>query len=375
EKICNFIFPYFIPEQETRANLHLRSLTYLARSLNRIMVLPNVANSRMNCCAPFPFEFYYDLEEMKKMFLGVKFMTQQTFKEWTKELLIKPDTLHTWFIEDGRNNSYSIRDHEQMAIEPSEHYKKNLLHKLCLDQFDLKISDYVEFHTGGNRLENIEYKMSNFFTENLKDKKSPVILIRNRSRRQMFPLIEEPIPFAPHIMKQAFDLKNKLQSYYCIHWRMEQGIPEKMPKCAEQLIKTINHLKETEGINNVYLATDYPILGGNSASDTFHKVGKYHRIAMQMLNSTINLNTWVSLNAFEELRNDEKYASEFNSSGIHGILDKLTCIQADYFISGPINCCRINSTYTSLIGEARQALIDSGNKRIRNVITKWGTTE
>src|SRR6266480_1784273 len=61
EKLCNFIFSYFVPEQETRANVHLRSLTYLARSLNRIMVLPNVGNSRMNCCAPFSFEFYYDL--------------------------------------------------------------------------------------------------------------------------------------------------------------------------------------------------------------------------------------------------------------------------------------------------------------------------
>ena len=136
------MFPYFIPEQETRANLHLRSLTYLAQSLNRIMVLPNVGNSRMNCCAPFSFEFYYDLEKMRDMFPDIKFMTQQTFKDWTKELLIKPDTLHTWFIEDGRNDSYSVRDHEKMAIEPSLHYGKNILNKLCLNQFDLNISEY-----------------------------------------------------------------------------------------------------------------------------------------------------------------------------------------------------------------------------------------
>ncbi|RIA95655.1 hypothetical protein C1645_460168 [Glomus cerebriforme] len=372
EKTCNFMFPYFIPEQETRANLHLRSLTYLARSLNRIMVLPNVGNSRMNCCAPFSFEFYYDLEEMKKMFPNVKFMTQQTFKEWTKELLIKPDTLHTWFIEDGRNDSYSIRDHDHIAVEPGVVYEKKALHRLCVDQFDLEISDYLEFHTGIGYLKDFEYKMSNFFTENLKDRKSPVILIRNRSRRQMFPLIEEPIPFAPHIMKEALELRNKLQPYYCIHWRMEQGIPEEMPKCASRLINTINHLKETEGINNVYLATDYPISGGKSASETFYVVGKYHRKAMQMLNSTLNLNTWVSLNALKEFKNDKKYASEFSSSGIHGILDKLTCIQADYFLSGPKNCCRIRSTYTRLISEARQALIDNGDKRIRNAITRWG---
>ncbi|CAB4479316.1 uncharacterized protein OCT59_027749 [Rhizophagus irregularis] len=372
EKTCNFMFPYFIPEQETRANLHFRSLTFLAESLNRIMVLPNVGNSRIDCCTKFPFEFYYDLEKMKKMFPSIKFMTQQTFKEWTKELLIKPDTLHTWFIEDGRNDSYSIRDHNQMAVEPGVRYEKNLLSKLCINQFDLKISDYMEFHTGIGHVNDFEHKMFNFFTENLKDIKSPVILIRNRSRRQMFPLIEEQIPFAPHIIKQADEIVNKLQSYYCIHWRMEQGILEKMPKCAENLIETINYLKMTEEINNVYLATDYPISGGKSASDTFYSVRKEHRIAIQMLNSTLNFNTWVSLNAFKEFRNDKKYDSEFSSSGIHGILDKLVCIQSDYFLSGPKDCCRIRSTYTRLISEERKDLIDNGDKRIRNVITRWG---
>jgi hypothetical protein len=372
EKTCKFMFTYFVPEQETRANLHLRSLTYLARSLNRIMVLPNVGNSRINCCAPFSFEFYYDLEKMREMFPDVKFMTQQTFKEWTKELLIKPDTLHAWFIEDGRKDSYTVRDHERMAVEPSEHYGVNILHRLCIDQFDLKISDYIEFHTGKKYFKK-DFKniMADFFTENLKDRKSPVILIRNRSRKQMFPLIEEPIPYAPHIVKQAFELKNKLEPYYCVHWRMEQGIPEEMPKCAEKLIETINSLKEKEGINNVYLATDYPISGGTSASETFFGVNTYHQTAIQMLNHTVNFNTWVSLNAFEKFRNDKRYASEFSGSGIHGILDKLTCMQADYFLSGPKGCCRILSTYTRLIGEARKALIDSGNKRIRNVVTRW----
>ncbi|RGB35391.1 hypothetical protein C1646_667769 [Rhizophagus diaphanus] len=371
KKTCNFMFPYFIPEQETRANLHLRSLTFLAESLNRIMVLPNVGNSRMDCCMKFSFEFYYDLEKMKKMFPKVKFMTQQTFKEWTEELLIKPDALHTWFIEDGRNDSYSIRDHNQMAVEPGVRYEKNLLSKLCVNQFDLKISDYKEFHTGIGHVNDFEYKMFNFFTENLKDIKSPVILIRNRSRRQMFPLIEEPIPFASHILNQANEIRNKLQPYYCIHWRMEQGIPQKMPNCASELIKMINDLKTTEGINNIYLATDYPISGGNAASNTFYGVGKYHKLAIQMLNSTFDINTWISLNALKEFRNNEYYDSEFKNSGIHGILDKLICIQSDYFISGSRDCCRLLSTYTKLIGEARKNLIDSGDTRIRNTITRW----
>ncbi|CAB4412987.1 unnamed protein product [Rhizophagus irregularis] len=371
EKTCNFMFPYFIPEQETRANLHLRSLTFLAESLNRIMVLPNVGNSRIDCCTKFSFEFYYDLEKMKEMFPRVKFMTQQTFKEWTEELLIKPDTLHTWLIEDGRKDSYSIRDHDYISIEQGVQYGKKLINNLCLDQFNLNISDYIEFHSGKIMIKDFEFKMFNFLTENLKNRKSPVLLIRNRCRKQMFPLIEEPIPFAPHILNQANEIRNKLQPYYCIHWRMEQGIPQKMPNCASELIKMINNLKPKEGINNIYLATDYPISGGKSASSTFYRVEKYHKLAIQMLNSTFDINTWISLNALKEFRNNEYYDSEFNNSGIHGILDKLICIQSDYFISGPRDCCRILSTYTKLIGEARKNLIDSGDTRIRNTITRW----
>ncbi|GBB93387.1 hypothetical protein RclHR1_02160013 [Rhizophagus clarus] len=371
EKTCNFIFPYEIPEQETRANVHLRSFTYLAESLNRIMVLPNVGHSRINCCNKFPFEFYYDLEKTREMFPKVKFMTQETFKNWTNELLIKPNTLHTWLIEDGRKDSYPKRNHKHIAIDPGDHYNEIQLNHLCLNQFNLNISDYIEFHSGKKFVKDFEHKMFDFLTKNLKDKKFSVILIRHRCRKQMFPYIEEQIPFAPHILNQAFEIQNKLEPYYCIHWRMEQGIPEKMPSCAIELIKLINNLKKNQGINNIYLATDYPISGKRAASDTFHKVEKYHELAFQMLNSTFDLNTWISLNAFEKFRNNRYYDVEFKSSGIHGILDKLICIQSNYFISGSKDCCRIRSTYTRLIEKSRIKLLEDGDMRLRNTLRRW----
>ncbi|KAF0425084.1 proteophosphoglycan 5 [Gigaspora margarita] len=60
EKTCKFVFPYYHPEQETRANIHTRIYTQLARSLNRTIVLTNVGNSRVQACFPYPFDFYYD---------------------------------------------------------------------------------------------------------------------------------------------------------------------------------------------------------------------------------------------------------------------------------------------------------------------------
>jgi len=340
------------------------------------MVLTNVVNSKIHSCGSFPFDFYYNLEKTKEMFPDVKFMSQQTFKEWTKELLIKPDTFHTWLIEDGRGDiPIPVEFTEPMAALPSVQLNKTFLSETCLDQFDLKISNYTEIHSGTKihftRVfnESEANEMTNFVAENLKTE-SPVLLIHNFCLKQLFPLIEEPIPYASHIIKQAAKLRDELHPYYCIHWRMEQGVPEEMPRCAKKLIKTINLLNKTESINKVYLATDYPISGGLPASGSFLNLGQYHRAAIHILNSTIDYNTWVSLNAFKELRNDIKYAKEFSGSGVHGILDKLMCIHSDYFLSGPKNCCRILSTFTRLIVKERKQLLSIGTD-LRNDITRW----
>ncbi|KAH6913618.1 hypothetical protein BKA70DRAFT_1097153, partial [Coprinopsis sp. MPI-PUGE-AT-0042] len=60
-KPCKFLFPLRIAEQESKARLHFAQILHLGRELDRIVVLPNVAKSRMGACFKWPFGVYYDV--------------------------------------------------------------------------------------------------------------------------------------------------------------------------------------------------------------------------------------------------------------------------------------------------------------------------
>ncbi|CAG8779323.1 20943_t:CDS:1, partial [Racocetra persica] len=216
-----------------------------------------------------------------------------------------------------------------------------------------------------------------------------VIMILNKSPRVIFPEVNNVIPYAPHIINQSKDIRRTLKKYIAIHWRMEEGDPDLMPKCAERLIKKVKAVKKKHKIKNVYLATDFPINGGEAQSRTFHKISDSHKKAIEILglnldssaknNSNLRqdrqdqiiFNTWVSMNGFSLIRNDSKYESEFNGAGIHGILDKLVCIDANYFLSGPIGCARLDSSFTRAIRAKRKLLRHTKRRDMFNLVATW----
>ncbi|CAG8610536.1 8534_t:CDS:1, partial [Scutellospora calospora] len=108
EKTCNFMFPYFHPEQETRANLHVRMYIELARAINRTIVLSNIGNSRIRVCKPYTFDFYFDVQALQEQYPDVRFITQDKFLEWTKERKTRPIAQHSLMIEDGRNYTANL---------------------------------------------------------------------------------------------------------------------------------------------------------------------------------------------------------------------------------------------------------------------------
>ncbi|CAG8845889.1 42434_t:CDS:1, partial [Gigaspora margarita] len=109
------------------------------------------------------------------------------------------------------------------------------------------------------------------------------------------------------------------------------------------------------GIKNVYFATDFPLNGDKAQSQTFHKISKFHKESIEIFEH-IKFDTWVSLDGFSQIRNNSKYEKEFKGSGIHGILDKLVCINAKYFLKGPKGCARTSSTFTRIIVNERTKL-------------------
>ncbi|RIB06371.1 hypothetical protein C2G38_2116242 [Gigaspora rosea] len=150
-----------------------------------------------------------------------------------------------------------------------------------------------------------------------------------------------------------------------------------MPQCSKNLVAYLKNLTLKTGITNIYLATDYPLVKDKkhkSQSRSFMNIGNKHHTAMKILNSSFNINTWVSTHALDYLQmypmGGEQIQEELSGGGIQGIFDKLMLINADYFIAGPKKCCRFSSTYTYNVIEARQKLFKN-NGTIKNTVDRW----
>ena len=74
-----------ITHLESKAQMHLRHLSFTAGLVNRTIVLPNVAGSRIAACLPYDFEYYYDIEWAKDNANHFNYITMQDFKKYLEE--------------------------------------------------------------------------------------------------------------------------------------------------------------------------------------------------------------------------------------------------------------------------------------------------
>ncbi|CAG8790919.1 24648_t:CDS:1, partial [Dentiscutata erythropus] len=373
ENKCKFLFAYHVVEQETQSNRHFISFIQIAQQLDRIVVLTNVGGSGISSHKNFSFDFYYDVDELSKKFPKVKFISQYKFQKWATERYDKPDIIHVFLSNSVSNPNYTIQNEAP--------YFDRLLKDYKMDKFDLKLNNSATFkrinigitaNDSRNGQENHELKK--FLATELESNAEVMLITHEIIRGPIFERLT-PISYASHVTNAALNLSKKLKPYIAIHWRMERGQTNFMPKCAESLVTYIRNLSLTTGIKNIYLATDYPLVRRNKAqSRTFHSIGEKHHKAMKILNSSFNVNTWVSTSALDYLQlypiKSEKMQSELRGGGIQGIFDKLILMKADYFIAGPEECCRFNSTYTYQVMEARQELFEN-NGIIKNIIDRW----
>ncbi|GBB93385.1 hypothetical protein RclHR1_02160011 [Rhizophagus clarus] len=361
---CRFLFAYYPPEQETQANQHFLSFLQLAERLNRIMVLTNVGDSHIFACRSFSFDFYYNVKKLKQRFPNVKFITQKEFQDWTNERYEKPDTFHGFISPELPK--YMIKN-----VKP---YIKELKQRNCLRFFDLKLNDttiFKVFNAGDGE------KFDKLLVRELNNTKAEVLLVKHEIRHQLFTKLDS-MDYADHIIEAADSVSKKLRPYIASHWRMEHGIQRLMPKCADNLIDWLKDKQRKTGIENLYLATDYPLIGEGkkTQSTTWHEISEFNTIAIQKLNSSVNLNTWVSMNSFDYLPKNDKYIkNELMGAGIQGILDKLILVQADYFVSCPRFCGRHQSKFTKKIREARKKVIKEQSSHLKNIWDVWYRVE
>ncbi|CAG8593592.1 35773_t:CDS:1 [Gigaspora margarita] len=343
------------------------------------MVLTNVGQSHVSSLKNFSFDFYYDVDKLSKKFPKVKFISQDEFQKWTEEQYNKPDVIHVYLENSKRNPNFTVKDNTA--------YFDRLLSEYRMDRFDLRLNNSAIFkriHIGNmghsSRHGNKNDKLKKRLTTELKSNAEVMLIKHDVIRGPIFERLS-PMPYALHITKAASKLAEKLKPYIAIHWRMEQGQVGLMPQCSKSLVTFLKNLTLNTGITNIYFATDYPLVNNKdknnkvrSQSSSFNYIGNKHHTAMKILNSSFNLNTWVSTHALDYLQlypmGGEKIQEELSGGGIQGIFDKLMLINSDYFIAGPKKCCRYSSTFTYNIMEARQKLFKN-NGTIKNTVGRW----
>ncbi|RHZ67398.1 hypothetical protein Glove_301g8 [Diversispora epigaea] len=373
---CKFIFPFHPPEQETQCNKHFLSFVQLAEKINRTVVLTNVGDSRIWSVRLFPFNFYYDVDELRDRFPKLKFITQEDFQDWCRERYIKPQAYFGKLL--NIEPKFTVRN-----LSPFGGLLTKLERENKFYEFDFIFNNnslFRQFNIGTRRVwgKTREKDTMIKFLQRELNVKEEVMLITHNIRSPLFEKLI-PISYAKHLVNSANRvIKNQLNNRYIgIHWRMEKGEIELMSDCAYRLVNYIKNLTESTGISKIYFATDYPISGNSSQaqSDTFHKIFPEHREAFEIVKEGIDVETWVSTSALEYLHKYPELSfaveDELRKGGVQGIMDKLILVQSNFFISGPIGCCRYSSTFTQKIAESRRRLINEGDKRIENLVDRW----
>ncbi|CAB4491479.1 hypothetical protein RhiirA5_459551 [Rhizophagus irregularis] len=364
---CKFLFVYNQPDEENLANQHMRNFIQLAEKLNRTMVLTNVGNSRISSCRKFPFNFYYSIDSLLKEYPHVSFITQENFKKWTKLRHEKPTTQHIYIARGGTNSTINIVNQKSSNIELIQ--RKN-----CLNQFNMKFNNdsiFKKIRTGKGFwiLDETRSQFSKFLIDNLKEIDEEIILLNHEIRKPFFSNNLPKIEYSKRILQEADRIVNDLQPFISIYWRTVNALPtsSQLPECAQRLVETLKRVKTSLGIENVYLTTDYPMISSGKNQD-------YHK-AMEILNSTIKFNTWITMKSFNNLlKNDNirENTKEFNGRGINGILDKLIAINSDYFLTNPPDCgINYKDDFILDVTSSRSELMNEGNQRLLNLITHW----
>lgn len=116
---------------ETRAQIHLRHFAFTAGLINRTLVLPNVANSRIGACKNYDFEYYYDIQWAKDNADSFKYITMREFIDWLDE-----------------RKSHGVPAYDQMMtihdilVHPNPVPAKTIPH--CLTEYTVSKSKYEQ---------------------------------------------------------------------------------------------------------------------------------------------------------------------------------------------------------------------------------------
>lgn len=389
---CAFLVPAWLGEQETKAQMHLYQLGLLALSLNRTLVLPNVAKSRLSCCYHNPFSFYYAADALDQ--LGVRTISQAEFVEWSEKRDPAPSAQVVSMV--GAKATYlagaieidsasdptlvpnkptrnlclkapktrlDFSGHSPLAIYPPEGYHRSEAGRLGFGESVVNTLSSPEVGGKSSRASasrDAPYELPNVLAFNY-ELRFPIMAPSVVSL--VLPSVPPPLPFAhfpysPVWTDLASNVAASLSPFIAIHWRTETLAPPNLAPCASSLLRKLSLLKSRyPSIKNVYLATDYPIEdpSGIAHSGTFAKVvtEQHHQAFRAFLKSFEKEAKGLSLTTFareqgrvvlpDALREALATASAEAGkpvglgeldAGLMGIVDKAVAMRAEVFLTG-----------------------------------------
>lgn len=413
---CAFLIPAWLGEQETKAQLHLYQLGLLALSLNRTLVLPNVAKSRLGVCYASPFSFYYDPYSLEA--LGIPTISQADFLTWAEQrdppasaqvvsligvkaayprgaieidsasdpTLVPNKPSRNLCLKPPRTRLDFTR-HSPLAIYPPEGFHKSESGRTGFGESVVNTLRSEEVGSKSSRESSslsAPYSLPNVLAFNYELRyamMSPAVVSRFLPSL-LPPLHFSHFPYASTWTDIATDISTSLSPFVGIHWRTETLSPANLAPCASSLIRKLIKIKQMyPEITNVYLATDYPIedlepgAAGNSVahSGTFAKViTEQHHTAMRaFLKEFAKKATGMRLTSFAKEQGSLVLPSELGidegglgdlDPGLVGIVDKAVVMRSEIFLTGVTGnvkegaCAKISS-FSNQIIEARERAV------------------
>ncbi|GJP67299.1 hypothetical protein CLOP_g24132 [Closterium sp. NIES-67] len=365
-------------EQLTKARLHLGEAMTIAGLTNRTFVLTHVGSSRIGMDRDLPLCTYFNIDKITE---HGEWITED-YLVGEAQRLQRPLRLKTLVLHKARHrcNRLIWRQVESGASFKEHPWARDIL------SFPQRIRCVKEEHRRHTQ------DASDALLEALKEDDvaaADVILVYKLADEAYFlPDVVGPairaIEFAPHLKAIAGSMTHTLFAnstptaasapatipnslreqlrrhpgqvrYLAVQWRTEYALLQPnmtarlMLRCTRGLIKKAWTAIQTKGLSDrVFLATDmHP--DGRPVSMSFYGLEfLQQRIAkrvIQLLYSKLQPVSWTTV--------DPKFPQL--DAGVQGILDKLVCLKATYFLYPPDQCGGHSSSFTrDIIGNRRK---------------------
>ncbi|GAA5985035.1 hypothetical protein JCM5350_003321 [Sporobolomyces pararoseus] len=318
---CQFLIPAWLGEQETKAQQHLHQLGLLAVALNRTLVLPNVSKSRLGTCYRHPFSFYYSPSSLSS--LGIPTISQEDFILYTLQrdpplsaqtvsvVNAKPGVYPQGSIEidsfsdpfapaakPNRNlclrsprSKLDFTTNSPLAIYPPEGFHKSEAGRLGFGQSLINTLASQEIGSKSSRKSSSpqDYSLPDVLAFNY-EIRFPILtpesvtsylsststststFSSDESSSSLLPFSH--FPYSTLWSSLASHISSTLSPFISIHWRTETLSPSNLSPCADSLLDKIFQVRrQYPEVENVYLATDYPIEGLDSSFATRSEAG------------------------------------------------------------------------------------------------------